>query len=130
MNSRQRFELAVKHQVPDRVPMDIGATSLTGMKPLCQQRLQDLLGFRDVPTLANNGIDERILQWAGTDFRSVGAIVALPNKHLGPDANASMDCWGIQRELIDGEYQITRYPLRGATIQGTTGIPMAGVACG
>ena len=123
MNSRQRFELAVKHQVPDRVPIDIGATSLTGMKPLCQQRLQDLLGFRDVPTLANNGIDERILQWAGTDFRSVGAIVALPNKHLGPDANASMDCWGIQRDLIDEEYQITRYPLRGATIQDLRAYP-------
>ena len=71
MNSRRRFELTMKHQMPDRVPIDIGATSLTGMRPLVQQRLREILGFMDAPILANNGIDERVLRWAGTDFRSV-----------------------------------------------------------
>ncbi len=112
MDSRQRFELTMQHQTPDRVPIDIGATSLTGMRPLVQQRLREILGFGGDPVLANNGVDERVLQWAGTDFRSVGAIVNLPNPGFN---DPSVDCWGIRRELIGGDWQITNYPLRGCT---------------
>ena len=31
MNSRQRVETALKHQQPDRVPLDLGASATTGM---------------------------------------------------------------------------------------------------
>ena len=32
------------HRPPDRPPLDLGATQLTGMRPLLQQRLVDILG--------------------------------------------------------------------------------------
>ncbi|HEX3053836.1 MAG TPA: uroporphyrinogen decarboxylase family protein, partial [Aggregatilineaceae bacterium] len=121
MNSRERFVLTMQHQAPDRVPIDIGATSLTGMRPLVQQRLRDLLGFTGAPLPANNGIDERVLQWAGTDFRSVGAIVNLPNPRLPDDP--AVDCWGVRRAVIDGEAQITQYPLHGASIDDLHAYP-------
>ncbi len=123
MNHRERFALTMQHQASDRVPIDIGATSLTGMRPECQQHLRDLLGFHGQPVAANNGIDERILRWAGTDFRSVGGIVSLPNRKFQMDGAASIDCWGIRREPIDGEYQITRYPLQNATIEDLRAYP-------
>lgn len=117
MNSRERFERTMNHKKPDRVPIDIGGTSLTGMKPQCQENLRRLLGFTGKPIEANNGIDVRILEWAGTDFRSVGAIVDLPSVHSRKlSSGAMIDCWGIRRDFFHGEWQITRSPLRGATL--------------
>lgn len=105
------------HIKPDRVPIDIGGTSLTGMRVECQENLRRLLGFSGTPVFSNNGMDERILEWAGTDFRSIGAIVDLPSQHTRPlSPLANIDCWGIRREFIYGEWQITRSPLQGATL--------------
>ena len=75
MNSRERFEHTMRHTFPDRVPIDLGGTSLTGMRPRCQDNLRQLLGFTVDPVERDNGIDERILEWAGTDFRSVGDLI-------------------------------------------------------
>lgn len=101
MNSRERFECAMSHRNPGRVPIDFGGTSLTGMRPHCQESLRHLLGFSGNSLEAYNGIDERILKWASTDFRSVGAIVDLPSAHthrISP--RAKIDCWGIRRDFI------------------------------
>jgi uroporphyrinogen decarboxylase len=117
MNRRERFEYAMSHKNPDRVPIDIGGTSLTSMRPHCQENLRHLLGFSGNSIETHNGIDERILEWAGTDFRSVGAIVDLPSVHTRRiSSRANIDCWGIRRDLIYGEWQITHSPLRGASI--------------
>lgn len=117
MNSRERFQCAMAHQKPDRVPFDIGGTSLTGMRPAVEKRLREILGFSTQAERRHNGIDDRILRWAGTDFRSVGSIVDLPSDHtrrISPKER--MDCWGIRREFVDGQWQITQNPLRGASI--------------
>lgn len=117
MKSRERFECTMSHRTPDRVPIDIGGTSLTGMRPHCQENLRHLLGFSGNSVEMLNGIDERILEWAGTDFRSVGAIVDLPSKHtrkISPQAN--IDCWGIRRDFTGGDWQITQSPLRDASL--------------
>ena len=117
MNSRERFECVMSHRNPDRVPIDIGGTSLTGMRPQCQENLRHLLGFSGNSVETYNGIDERILEWAGTDFRSVGAIVDLPSTHTRRiSSRAKIDCWGIRRDCINGEWQITQSPLRGASL--------------
>ena len=116
MNSIERFQTCMRHQSPDRPPLDLGATSLTGMRPGCQRRLLDLLGFSGPAQPSNSGVDERILEWAGTDFRSVGAIIDLPSRHTRQiSETCAVDCWGIQRQKIYGEWQITSSPLRGAT---------------
>lgn len=117
MNSRERFVCTMRHERPDRVPIDIGGTSLTGMRPGCQAGLLRLLGFSGHRPDPQERIDERILQWAGTDFRSVGGIVNLPSTHtrvLSP--HARVDCWGVRRDLVGQEWQITQSPLRGADL--------------
>jgi uroporphyrinogen decarboxylase len=117
MNSRERFDCTMGHRTPDRVPIDVCGTSLTGMRPRCQENLLAVLGFSGDAVHTHQGIDVRILEWAGTDFRSVGAIVDLPSKHtqkLSP--RARIDCWGIRRDLTAGQWQITISPLRGASV--------------
>jgi uroporphyrinogen decarboxylase len=118
MNSRERFQLAMRHCASDRVPIDIAGTSLTGMRPGIRRKLAELLGFTGQPVLANNGIDVRILEWAGTDFRSVGAIVSLPSSQTRVlSETRRVDCWGVRHEQVGGEWQITDHPLRGATVE-------------
>lgn len=118
MTSRERFECAMARRTPDRVPLDIGGTPLTGMRPRCQERLLDLLGFPGSAVEFGQGVDERILRWAKADFRTVGNILPLPSKHarnISPESN--VDCWGVRRDLVDGEMQITESPLRGVSVE-------------
>lgn len=116
MNPRERFALAMQHQSTGRPPVDIGGTSLTSLSPACQARLRQHLGFTGAPEALNGGVDERILQWAGTDFRSVGAIVDLPSVHTRQvSATTSIDCWGVQRTRVGQYDDITGSPLKGAT---------------
>ena len=124
MNSRERFALVMSHTTPDRTPIDIGGTSLTGMRPQCQENLRQLLGFSRVPEALHHGIDEKILEWAGTDFRSVGAIVDLPGPHTRRISDqAYIDCWGIRRDFNHGEWQITHSPLAGASLDDLKSYP-------
>ena len=114
----------MQHRKPDRVPIDIGGTSLTGMRPDCQENLCRLLGFTGNPVLVNNGIDERILEWAGTDFRSIGGIVDLPSQQTSKlSPLSSIDCWGIRRDFLYGEWQITHSPLSGASLDELKSYP-------
>ncbi len=112
MSPRERFKAAMEHRQPDRVPIDIGGTSLTGMRPSAQKRLAEALGFRGEVKRVNHGFDERIMEWAGTDFRSAGNLVNLPSPHTRQvSKTARVDYWGCRWDLIDGEWQITRSPL-------------------
>lgn len=124
MNHRERFALTMQHQPLDRPPLDIGGTSLTGMRPGCQARLRAFLGFTGQPEQTSNGIDERILSWADTGFRSVGGIIDLPSSLSRTiSATANVDCWGIRRDLMDGEWQITGHPLQDATLDDLLQFP-------
>jgi hypothetical protein len=48
MNSRERVALALRHQEPDRVPLDLGGSSVTGMHVSVVYRLRQALGL-DAP---------------------------------------------------------------------------------
>ncbi|MFN8468759.1 MAG: uroporphyrinogen decarboxylase family protein [Caldilineaceae bacterium] len=48
MNSRERVQLSINHQEPDRVPLDLGGSLVTGMNVSMVYRLRQALGL-DVP---------------------------------------------------------------------------------
>jgi hypothetical protein len=48
MNSRERVTLALNHQEPDRVPLDLGSSTVTGMQVSVVYRLRQALGL-DAP---------------------------------------------------------------------------------
>jgi uroporphyrinogen decarboxylase len=114
MNSRERFEACMKHRQPDRPPFDIGATCLTSMRR--QKDLAEFLGLPGEPhPVGAWGFDERIMEWAEVDFRGVGRIIQLPSVHAKDiSETCKVNCWGVRKELIDNEWQITGNPLRGA----------------
>jgi uroporphyrinogen decarboxylase len=117
MNSRERFERTMRHESVDRPPIDIAATSLTSMSAGCQKALRAHLGLTGEPRPGNSGVDEAILTWAGTDFRSVGRIVSLPSVHARRISDTeNVDCWGVRRRKTGTYWDIVDPPLRHATI--------------
>lgn len=49
MRSRERVRAALAHRAPDRVPVDFGATTVTGVHALCVERLRAHFGLERRP---------------------------------------------------------------------------------
>ena len=45
MNSRHRLLLAIHHQEPDRIPLDLGSTQVTGIHVQAYKKLRGALGL-------------------------------------------------------------------------------------
>ena len=90
MNSRERLQSALNHRQPDRVPVDFGATAITGMHVSVVHRLrQRVLGEPDYrvkviePYQMLGEIDDRLRIALGIDVQGV-----MPRKSMfGTEAN-------------------------------------------
>ncbi|RPJ57033.1 MAG: methyltransferase, partial [Dehalococcoidia bacterium] len=51
MNSKERVQTALNHQQPDRIPLDVGSTAVSGIAASALHRLRGALG-----------LDERIVR--------------------------------------------------------------------
>ena len=71
MTSRERVQAALRHQEPDRLPIDFGGTFLTSATTRMQRRIAELLGLPGEPDTALTGFDERIQKHFGCDLRSL-----------------------------------------------------------
>lgn len=91
MNSRQRVEAALNHRQPDRVPLDLGASAVTGMNVSCVYRLRQALGL-DKP---------------GTPVKVVEPYQMLGE--IGPDL---MDVLGIDVVGLGGPTTMFGFPLK------------------
>jgi len=49
MNSRERVRDSINHQNPDRIPLDIGSTGVTGIHVLAVEKLRDYYGLEKKP---------------------------------------------------------------------------------
>lgn len=72
MTSRERVLCAIKHQLLDRVPIDLGATRQSGISASAHHRLKEYLGIR-TPTRVIDlirflaEVEEPILKRFGVD---------------------------------------------------------------
>ena len=124
MNSRERVIAVLGHELPDRVPVDLGSTAVSSIHQRANNALKSLLGIEANEPVHDviQGIvvpDEQILQRFGVDFRRVAlrppstAAVALPS---GND-NAYLDEWGMRRQRTDLYWDIVGHPLADATVE-------------
>jgi uroporphyrinogen decarboxylase len=120
MTSRERLLTALKHQEPDRVPIDWGGGT-TGIEVEAYDRLKTLLAFEG-PTKTfvrdHVEIDEAILQRFGIDTRYVR--VGAPRGYrveLAPD-NSYVDIWGTRWRKPPSSlyYDMVEFPIRDATL--------------
>ncbi len=125
MNSRQRVVTALKHQEPDRVPYDLGATTVTGINVVAYHKLRAYLGLPSVDAQLVDiseqiaWVDEDVLERLGADVRSVSprssATFQIQVREQA-DYTYFYDEWHIGRKMPnDGGiyYDMFEHPLRG-----------------
>ncbi len=111
MNSRERVRAAIQHQVPDRVPLDLGGTSVTGIVATACARLRRALGLEEHPPrvfdpflmLAEVEDDLRLLLGIDT------VPLRLPTNRFGI-RNAGWKPWRLwdgTEVLIPGKFNVT-----------------------
>jgi len=109
MNSRERVRLALEHQEPDYIPLDLGATTVTGMHVDTVYRLRQALDL-DAP-----GTPVKIFE----PFQMLGEIK--------PDL---LNALGIDTALVTGTTTAFGFPLEGwkewKTFSGTPVLVPAG----
>lgn len=91
MNSRERVQFALNHQEPDRVPLDLGATPVTGMHVQSVYLLRQALGL-DVP-----GTPVKIIE----PYQNLGEIEPDLIDALGVDivgVNSPRTMFGFENE--------------------------------
>lgn len=124
MNSRERVNAALHHQLSDRVPVDLGSTLVSSIHQEANNRLKAYLGIEaDEPVHdVVQGLvvpDERILQRFGVDLRRVALRPPSNKAAILPsgDEDTYRDEWGMRRRRTDLYWEIVASPLADAKVE-------------
>ncbi len=71
MNPRERVKLALNHQAPDRVPLELGGAGITSASEETQRRLREVLGLQTPPDPCFPYFDDAIQKYFAVDFRAI-----------------------------------------------------------
>jgi len=126
MTSRQRVQVVLNHEIPDRVPIILGVSNATGIKIKPYQGLKKILGIQDEdkyiydwPELGTALPAEPILQRLHSDVRPVldrfpQAVIERNQKR--PPHSPCIDDWGSgQTEIEPGVWFPGYHPIPDAT---------------
>ncbi len=93
MTHRQRARVALAHQVPDRLPLELGGAGITSASRETQQRIRQVLDLREPADPRFPHFDDAIQRYFDIDFRAV-YMNGLPERHFRADGTA-VDEWGV-----------------------------------
>jgi len=126
MTSRERVLAVLNHEIPDRVPIVLGASNATGIKMAPYKGLKDLLGISapdaylyDWPELGSAKIDEDTMRRLHSDVR--GVLDRFPKEIYERNSKRELhspciDDWGGgQIEIEPGIWFPGYHPLADAT---------------
>ncbi|MEL7675884.1 MAG: hypothetical protein AAGU78_19255, partial [Chloroflexota bacterium] len=131
MTARERVLAALDHQEPDRIPIDLGSTQVTGIHVVAARGLRAALDLPPVEPVLCDAIqqlalpEEDLLARLEVDTRGLFPLNSHNwQVHEEPDGDywAYHDEWGIthHRPRPDGlYYSIVRVPLAGPEITAT-----------
>jgi uroporphyrinogen decarboxylase len=91
MSSRERVLTALDHQEPDRVPLDLGAESNTGIAADTYTRLRDRLGIHGEPARVFDV--EQMLAWVEMPVVQRLGVDVLPVPKLSQAYGMRIDSW-------------------------------------
>ena len=126
MNSRERVLAALDHKEPDRIPFDLGGTTVTGIHVAAYDALRDHLGMPAVEGRVDDlveqlaVIDPDMAERLGTDCRRVSAGQASTYERIFRDEGkytAFSDEWGIGWRMPKQGgffFDMYQHPLAGA----------------
>ncbi|MFH1571447.1 MAG: methyltransferase, partial [Gemmatimonadota bacterium] len=112
---RERFDQTLRHRQPDRPPMDLNGTDMTGL----DGGLRRLAPLLDIPAEAGpHEVDEAVLVALDIDIRDVGGIL-VPEGTQARQVSATerLDAWGIGYRWNGHHYEAVTRPLAGASLR-------------
>lgn len=120
LSSRERVNLALSHQEPDRVPVDLGPGRQTSIYPEPYLKTGERLGlgqleFSVSPRNVLDGYDEKFLKALGIDFRRV-SLRDVPEDRVMEPSGILRDVWGIGWMRSGAFWSPSEHPLKDATI--------------
>ncbi len=129
MTSRERVLAAVNRRTPDRVPVDIGGTTVSTMTDVAYERLKACLGIQGGTRLTKSRSrtvlpDEAVALRLGSDTRPV-----LPGSPDGwqdifrPDGSMQDEFGIVWRAAEGGHYAAMGNPLRDSTRDDLSAFP-------
>ena len=113
MTSRERVLQSISHRQPDRIPMDLGASTDTGISAMAYNKLKDRLGL-DVPTRVFDVVqqlafvDDTIIDKFGVDALDLNRVLMddldwYPVT-LGDGSEGAYPEWFRPEETEDGSF--------------------------
>jgi hypothetical protein len=83
MTSRERIQAALTHMVPDKVPVDLGGSSTTGIQAVALHNLRNALGLEKLPVkvwepmMMLGFVEEDVRKAVGSDVIGINSPVTL-----------------------------------------------------
>jgi uroporphyrinogen decarboxylase len=128
MTSRERILTALEHREPDRAPLDLGSTHVTGISVVAYGRLRDFLRLPAAATLVVDDIQQialphdDVLERFGIDTRGLFPVtsnsIRTPLVDTG-DAWEHTDEWGLVHRMPKDSglyFSLVRSPLDGPSV--------------
>ena len=121
MTSRERVKLALNHQEPDRVPLDLGSVA-TSMLMDTYENLKNHLGIESKTRILSRlwqcvFVDEPVLEHFDIDTRYVVEKGPKYFKDKELPGDVFIDEWGVKRKKAGIYYEIVDSPLEKAQIE-------------
>jgi hypothetical protein len=132
MTSRERVRRALSHQEPDRVPVDLGGTAVTGIHVSCVAALRDHYGLEKRPVTVHEPF--QMLGWVDDDLKAAMGIDVegvLPYKSMFGFVNEKWKPWrtGWGQEVLVAEKFEVSTDANGDTViypEGDRSVPPSG----
>jgi len=113
MNSRERLILSLNHLQPDKIPIDLGSSTVTGISAIAYNNLKKYLGiesptrvFDVIQQLAN--VDMNIIDMMGVDALDINRLSVEGNGWYGINltdgSKAEYPSWYRPEKAIDGSW--------------------------
>jgi hypothetical protein len=112
-NSRERLRAALAHREPDRIPIDFGASAVTGMHVSCVAALREYYGLGKRPVKVHEPY--QMLGWIDDDLREamgVDVVGIFPRKTKFGFENTGWREWNFRglEVLVPGGFRTTEEP--------------------
>jgi uroporphyrinogen decarboxylase len=113
MNSRERLILSLNHVQPDKVPVDLGSSTVTGISAIAYNNLKKYLGLKTetrvfdvIQQLAN--VDMNIIDMMGVDVLDINRLSIEGDGwysiNLADGSKAEYPVWFQPEEASDGSF--------------------------
>lgn len=114
MNSRERVLAAINHKETDKLPVDLGASSVTGISAIAYNKLSGYLGFNKIARIFDvvqqlAMIDDEIIDLFGVDAVDVNRLFTQEDKdwyevELGDGSKGEYPKWFRPAKSDDGSF--------------------------